>query len=298
MLNSAIVNLPHPTAVVCHDAGSANHILAWLRSDNCAEYIQPYMTGPAQKIWAESFPNKPTASSMTEALTGAKSLLSGTGWASDLEHNARRLARKTGIKAVAMIDHWVNYENRFVREGVQLLPDEIWVVDDYAFDLARETFPCCQVFLKKDTYSQYLLAEVQPVSDTTGNSLLYILEPMRSNWGRSSQGEFQALDYMIENLQFLGLPEDTVVKLRPHPSDPLGKYDGYLTKQSVHLLELDQGSLVESLSESKWVAGCQSFALTLALKAERTVYCTLPPWGPPCRLPHKGLIHIKKLLHT
>lgn len=290
-----IVDLPPPVAVVCHDAGAANHIVAWLRADGKFDHILPYMAGPAQKIWAEAFADKRMARSVAEALSGARSLLSGTGWASDLEHEARRSALQSGLKSVSMVDHWVNYENRFIRDGVRLLPDEIWVVDEYAYAIARQTFSGCQVRLKEDVYSRQLLVSVPPVSKVRSHTLLYILEPMRSNWGRGDQGEFQALDYMLGHLPLLKLPEDTVIKLRPHPSDPPGKYDDYLARQFGQRIEMDQDSLLESLSSAKWVAGCESFALTLALRAGRTVFCTLPPWAPACRLPHAGLIHLKNL---
>ncbi len=294
-MNSVIVDLPLPVSVVCHDAGAANHIVAWLQADGTVEHVQPYMEGPAQKIWREAFPDKRMACSVTEALSGARSSLSGTGWASNLEHEARCYARHLGLKSVAMIDHWVNYENRFIRDGDRLVPDEIWVVDEYAHAIARQTFPGCQVRLKEDAYSRRLLTGVQPVSEVRSHELLYILEPMRSEWGRGDQGEFQALDYMLTHLPFLKLPEDTVFKLRPHPSDRLGKYNDYLARQCGHRIEMDRGRLMESLSSAKWVAGCESFALTLALEAGRTVFCTLPPWAPACRLPHAGLIHLKNL---
>ncbi len=293
--SSVIVDLPPPISVVCHDAGAANHIVAWLQADGKVDHVQPYMAGPAKKIWIEAFPDKRMACSVTEALSGAQSLLSGTGWASDLEHEARCSAHQSDLKSVAMIDHWVNYENRFIRDGDRLLPDEIWVVDEYAHAIARQTFPGCQVRLKEDVYSRQLLAAVPPVSEVRSHELLYILEPMRSDWGRGDQGEFQALDYMLANLPLLQLPEDTVIKLRPHPSDRPGKYNDYLARQCGHRIELDLGGLMESLSSAKWVAGCESFALTLALQAGRTVFCTLPPWAPACRLPHAGLILLKNL---
>ncbi len=40
----------------------------------------------------------------------AASIITGTGWASDLEHSARLLAASHGKPTIAVIDHWVNYE--------------------------------------------------------------------------------------------------------------------------------------------------------------------------------------------
>ena len=52
-------------------------------------------------------------------------------------------------------------------------------------------------------------------------------------------------------------------------------------------------SLALSISKAKWVAGCESYALVVALASGRNVYCALPPWAPTCRLPHPGITHLK-----
>ena len=59
---------------------------------------------------------------------------------------------------------------------------------------------------------------------------------------------------------------------------------------------IDKGSLSDALSRAKWVAGCQTYAMTLALKAGRIVFGTLPPWAPVCVLPHEGIIHLKDMV--
>lgn len=290
-----IIDLPSPVAVVCHDAGAANHVVAWLRADGDLDRIRPYMAGPARKIWEVAFPGVDGGASLETALAEARSLLSGTGWASALEHEARIAAHRRGMPSAAMVDHWVNYEARFVRSGGKMLPDEVWVVDEYAEAIAERALSECRIRRKEDLYSKQLLGLLPPVESVCDNRFLYILEPMRSDWGRGVQGEFQALDYMIERLPLLGLPDDMSIHLRPHPSDPPGKYDSYLSRTEWPTFTLDEGSLMAGLAAARWVAGCESYALTLALRAGRQVFCTLPPWAPPCRLPQAGLIHLKTL---
>ena len=51
---------------------------------------------------------------------------------------ARDLAKQKGISTIGVIDHWVNYKERFVLNGVELLSDEIWVTDDEALILAKK----------------------------------------------------------------------------------------------------------------------------------------------------------------
>jgi hypothetical protein len=256
------------------------------------------MEGPALSLSIDVLSQETYASNLDVALQKIGIVITGTGWASDLEYTARSLAKQRGVYSIAVLDHWVNYAERFNRSGKIVLPDELWVVDEYAMEIARQTFPGIPISLKQDLYANQQLKQVLPLSDVIYNELLYLLEPARSDWGYGEAGEFQALRYFFSHLPNLGLPDNTQIRLRSHPSDSPGKYNEFLSMEHTNSVILDTGSLPEALSRSKWVAGCQTYALTLALKAGRTVYGTLPPWAPPCVLPHKGLIHIKDFANS
>jgi len=286
-----IPELSTPVGIVCHDAGGTNQILALLRHTNFVS-VSAYVEGPAKKLWDEAFPDSYIYNNLSELLAKSGTLITGTGWASNLEHIARVEAKAKGIYSIAVLDHWVNYEDRFVREKELVLPDELWVVDEYALRMARNIFPSLKITLIPDFYADQQVKMIASVA--AANELLYLLEPMRSDWGRDELGEFQALRYFFERLPQLSLPAKTVIRLRPHPSDSPGKYDLFLGEFSSYLILLDTENLIKSLSRARWVVGCQTYAMTLALKIKRTVYCSLPPWAPACKLPHDGLIHIKE----
>lgn len=287
-----MIEYPRATAVVCHDAGAANIVLAGLAATGRDDW-RAYMRGPAEKLWKLAYPNVTTCDTLQTTLAGVELLVTGTGWGSDIEHEARRLARSRGVRSVAVIDHWVNYAERFVRGGETVWPDEFWVTDDYALELARRTFPGEMVVRVPNLYVEAQLRDIARVERADAPELLYVLEPMRTDWGRGTQGEFQALDYFVDCLPRLRLPPETVIRLRPHPSDAAGKYDRWIAGHRNLNIQLDGTiSIAQSLGRSAWVAGCESFALILALMAERKVYCTLPPWAPSCRLPHEGLVHL------
>lgn len=289
-----IPNLSMPVGVVCHDAGGANQILAMVRAGYFAE-ISVYLEGPAKDLWDPTRSNNRFCSNLSELVTNVQTVVTGTGWASNLEHEARLTATARGVYSIAVLDHWTNYADRFSRYNVEVLPDEIWVVDEYALRLAREIFPSVKITLFPDYYANQQTRRIAPLSAVVKNELLYLLEPMRSDWGHDEPGEFQALKYFFKNVQQLALPDDTVIRLRPHPSESTGKYDDFLAVPRHHQVLMDPGNLTEALSRARWVAGCQTYAMTLALKADRKVYCSLPPWAPACKLPHEGLIHIKEL---
>ena len=292
--DNGLISAGDSVAVVCHDAGGANLVFSFLAHDKLNN-LKAYVEGPAVKIFNGFFLDLQQEDSLKSALDGVDILVSGTGWATDLEHDARRLARSLKIKTVAIIDHWVNYSERFIRNDEVIHPDEIWVADLYAFNMAHKYFPNILVRQIRNHYLEDLVADIGILSAGNPTEVLYILEPARSTWGKSMQGEFQALDYFKSKIEALDLPPATVIKLRPHPSDEIGKYNAWIAEQHNVAFVLEKKiNLQESISRSSFVVGCESFALVIALLAGKKVYCSLPPWAPACRLPHDGLIHLKK----
>jgi hypothetical protein len=286
-----VLDLATPIAVVCHDAGATNLIVEWLKAAGQTE-VRAFMRGPAEGIWHTAFPEQPLCMSLEEALDGAGSLLSGTGWASKLEHQSRQMAQAQNIRTVAVLDHWVNYAPRFEREGRIHLPDEAWVADAYALALARETFPRLPV---RQLENIYLNSQVSRVGRAPGNgTLLVILEPVRNNWGRKLEGEFQALEYLFENIDRLWPSGISRVLLRPHPSEPVDKYVDWVRHHP--LAQMDSSNEVAAaISQADVVVGVESSALIIALAAGRSVYSSLPPWAPPLRLPQEGIQQIRHL---
>jgi hypothetical protein len=289
-----IFDLPQPFAVVAHDAGAANHLIEWLALEPAD--CRPVMVGPAALLWQRRFPARPGHSSLEEALAGARAVLTGTGWGSDLEHRARAAARAAGLPTVAVLDHWVNYPMRFERNGERVLPDEAWVTDDWAAELARRCVPGLTVRQKPNSYLAAAARDVTPLAaDTCGT--LFLLEPVRDDWGRGGEhGEFQALEYFLERRGALGIAPGEPVRLRPHPSDPPGKYDAWLTRHSGEGVCMDDSAtLSAAISRSRRTVGIQSFALVVADAAGRQAVSALPPWAPALCLPQPGILQLRRL---
>lgn len=302
--------LRSPLAVACHDAGACNVILPWLRRPDLS--LRPVVAGPAARLFAgfarlggriagRAIEPPDAAATPDEALhralDGAAMLLSGTGWASDLEHRARQLARARGVFSAAVIDHWVNYPMRFERAGEVVWPDEFWVTDESALAIAQRSFPGAVVRCFDNLYLRAEAAAVAPLPPAAAAQVLYVLEPMRSDWGRGLPGEIQALDHFVGQRARIGVPPWAPIRLRPHPSDPPGKYDAWIARRRADDPALDvaldrHASLAGALGAATWVAGCESFALVVALAAGRRVCSSLPPWAPACRLPHAGIVRL------
>ena len=100
----------------------------------------------------------------------------------------------------------------------------------------------------------------------------------------------------MNQLAALALPQPVRLRLRPHPSDPAGKYDAWLRANAALQPQLDATStLEESLAWSGTVAGCQTYAMVVALAAGRRVVCTIPPGRPACALPQAGIVCLAQL---
>jgi hypothetical protein len=283
----AAPSLPAATAVVCHDAGACNVILPWL--DDAGRGLRAVMQGPALPLFRARYARRPLCA-LAKAIAGAELVLTGTGWASDLEHRARALARAQGVRSAALLDHWVNYRERFERGGEVIWPDEFWVTDEEAEAIARRLFKGAPIRRYANPYLQSQAALI-PREVPAAGGVLYVLEPARSDWGRDRPGEFQALDVFIARRGELGIGAEVPIRLRPHPSDPPGKYDAWIAAQrGASDVALDRhANLHEAISAARWVVGLESMALVLALMAGREVISSLPPWAPACRLPHPGI---------
>jgi hypothetical protein len=289
--------LAQPVAVVCHDAGATNIVLAEMRAAPDVKFL-PVMQGPAAKLWVANGFDTSALLTLDDALAKAASVLSGTGWASDLEHDARQRANELGLRSVAVIDHWVNYPARFERHGQVVLPDELWVTDCYAFDIATASFIGQKVTQRTNLYLQEQVKQIAPLPESTAGQLLYVLEPLRFSWpGCRQPAEFEALDFFVRNLSKITTQETLQIRLRPHPSDADGKYTGWLNTNAKHGVALDTcSSLSEAIGRAGWVAGCETAAMVVALAAGRKVLATLPPAAPKCRLPHGGIVHLRDLV--
>jgi len=206
-------------------------------------------------------------------------------------------AQELILPSAALIDHWVNYNARFERAGNIVLPDTILVSDSDALAIATRTFPGVALRQIPNLYLQRELSAIAAGASPVPGRILYVLEPLRYSWpGASQAAEFDALDYLLANLDRLGNRSDWSIRLRPHPSDPARKYDKWLAKQQYPDITLDNSpSLAAAIGPSEWVAGCETTALVIALMAGRKAVSTLPPAAPLCRLPQTGLLHLHRL---
>lgn len=291
-------------AVIAHDAGGAEILSSYVRQqdfDIC--YV---LEGPARKIFERKLgPIKTT--SLREAISRSTSIISSTSWESDIEFDARKLAHEYGKTSVAFLDHWINYQERFIRAGEMVLPDEIWVGDILAEAKAREIFPSTPVRLVENPYFQDIRTEVReleicPRPFSNSIAVLYVCEPIgahalfrHGNARIFGYVEEDAINYFLSNISILGRSIERIV-IRPHPSEPPDKYAWVQQKFNLPIQYGGTRSLLEEIAESDLVVGCESMAMVVAILANKKVISCIPPNGRPCVLPQAEIFSFYDIL--
>ena len=134
--------------VVCHDAGGAEIVSAYVKKNKDQYVFYCCVSGPALNIFDKKglqslcLPQEVSLEScFADSGQVYDMLLTGTSWTTDLERRAIAMAREKGILTASYLDHWVNYRQRFgyPADGWEkTLPDQIWVGDMYAYKQAEK----------------------------------------------------------------------------------------------------------------------------------------------------------------
>lgn len=294
--------------VVSHDAGGAELLASYVaHHGKPCEFV---LDGPALKVFERRL-GAVSPIALESALARCDELLTGSSWQSDLEWQAIGAARNAGKRTTTFLDHWGHYRERFIRHGVECLPDTLWVGDAIAERLARNLFPATPVQLVPNPYFEDIreeLSRFEPaVQPEAGHGLrvLFVCEPLSEHglkeygnerhWGYT---EFDALRYFFSNLALLGGPVHVAV-IRPHPSERGGKYDAIARELAcsagVPVRVGGDGSLLQEIAGCDVVAGCESMAMVVGLIAGRFVVSAIPPGGLPCSLPHRQIESLQAL---
>ena len=149
-------------------------------------------------------------SSIEDSLLNSTCLISGTGWESSLEHHSRKIAAQKGIYNITLLDHWVNYNERFERDGDIVLPNEIWVTDGEALEMARNNLFSSGI--KENVYvtGNTIIDALQMISKISkpflidgvnlkNKNLILATVHRRENWGENLKNIAYGLRNIIEN---------------------------------------------------------------------------------------------------
>lgn len=205
-------------------------------------------------------------------------LISSTGWQSSHEFEIMEDALLKGIPVVAVLDHWVNYKERFVRNGRVISPTYFLAFNDESERIIRQEFKDPSVVRVQNFYLQRTLKEIRDI-ETQHNAKLFdfvfIGEPLSRSSENDLWTEYDAIKYFFKALRNYGLT-DAKILVKPHPSEEVSKYNEFVPSDFKNVrIETDK-DLPWILAMTEAVVGCHSMALYIAELNGNKVYTAFP----------------------
>jgi len=270
-----------------HDAGGAELLSSFIVANNLSGKF--LVSGPATSV----FQSKKLLSEKNQTTflqVDTSIILSSTG-TTDFEYSNMSDGLKNGVKVIALLDHWVNYTERFERQGKNIKTDAILVVDEYAFDIAEREFPKIEIVLINNDFLEGVKKEYSALDiNDIKYDYVYMCESRHVNTNMEQSPDidnFTGLTYFFDVLSSIG-ENNARILLRPHPSDLDKDYTEYVPKTFPLVKISSEENLLKTLKVSDIVVGCNSMALVIADAVGKTVFTAVED-------PNKCYIPIKSI---
>ena len=258
-----------------HDAGGAEVLSSFIDKNGLTgSYL---VSGPAQQIFANRIKDYQQCK-VTELDPNTNVLVSATG-TTDYEINIMRQAVAENVEIFVLIDHWVNYKERLEREDSRIKPKAILVVDQFALEIAKSTFPEITIVQIENSYLSTMKENFLKIcNNETRHDFLFICESRSPDSVIESQlivNNDEDLSYFFEFLRESGQSQASIL-LRPHPSDLTKDYQCLIPEGFPNVTIDSESDLLKSMSISKVIVGSTSMALVIADLVGKSVYLSMP----------------------
>ena len=257
-------------AVIGYDAGAAAHAIAWLMDDPRGRRSAIiHFQGPARRL-AESRGLSVTED-LAETFSAGDWALVGTGWQSDLERQAMRICASEGKPCVAILDHWVNYPDRFTGLHPGERPQLVVVTDPVANRQALQQLPWATVVEWPNIQRDALVKRVAQLRDSNADYEPYILwvqEQIRDKGGRLSDplADSRYAPSIWNSLKRVANARGlNRLVIRSHPAQDRASYGADGLYVEVH--DGREVPLADDLAGADLCVGLKSYALYLAVEA-------------------------------
>lgn len=282
--------------VVACDGGGAEIVSAYVKEYKDKYNFICYAYGPAKIIFKRkkiffrsSLEDVISINKIIAKNKNVNLVIAGTSGSSMVEINFIKIAKEYNIKTVSYLDHWVNYKERFSypKNGWKnCLPDEIWVGDALAFNLAKKIFPDVKIKFVENQYFKQMVFDYKKLkkSNQSKTTILFISEPVNGgnvNFNIKLSDKYSLINECdVLNRLILSLLKNRKYNkliIRLHPSDDKNKYNYLLLKYLDKFnIRISKNKLVNDLRSASLVVGMESTALVVAYLCGKKVISVLP----------------------
>jgi hypothetical protein len=231
-------------------------------------------------------------------------IITGTSWSTDLEKKAIVKAKKENIPVITFIDNWSFYKERLTLNGQLILPDQIWVCDEHARNIALNELGDVNISVVKNPYLLKQKEDYSIISTTFDyDYVLYLSENVGEHSASKSApsfgyNDYDALAYYLSKKnecdQKLSISNVEKIIIRPHPSEKKDLYTKYINKiDGYNIIVSNAHSLLEQIKGSLYVVGLSSMAMAISCEVGKPTFSCIPPKGiRPHFLPYDNIVDL------
>ena len=237
--------------IVANDAGGAEILKSFIFFSNSQfSYI---LTGPAKKI----FKKKNKSSNYKKIINDSDIVITGTSYKSLTEYKCIKYCKKINKKVFSILDHWVNYKIRFVRNNKFILPDKLIVCDKESKKIASKYFN--NILYMPNPYWKYIKKKFKnKKNNIKSKKFLYV----SSNYNRTKK-KYKDKWILQKLIKYLEKKNNTLnLVIRPHPSENKNKFKNFFSEKIKISIDKNK-SLVNSLRKTSIVFGHNSMAMVM-----------------------------------
>lgn len=253
--------------VVAHDAGGANVLSSYCK--RMPGNYRYFLQGPAKAIFSKNL-SVESEEDLEKFVSDCHRFLIGTSGNSDFERSLIVRARKLRKETIAILDHWTNYRERFILSGDLVLPDKFITLDKYAFQIAKQTFPECNIEEINNPYLEefhnHFVEMTSRLPTSQKSEILYISEGFSEQNLEGKEDSSKDFEYFQKflNVRTRLFGSHLNLRIRLHPSEDLTKFEQFKNLESDFLQSDSTMDLALDLSRANCVVGVSSMALVLA----------------------------------
>ena len=246
--------------IVCHEAGSAEIISEYLKKNKskillCSNSLVRSIF-KKKSIVVDSVSLKKCVSRSIYLITGTSN--------TNKELQAIKYCRKMNKKSITFLDHWSNYETRFLLNTELVFPNEVNVFDKHAFNKFSKLYPFVRLKHKRNLYLSRFKKNVLKFKNKLKydqKNILILTTPISSKalklFNNRHYYGFDEFAYIEKVLSKLNKTKykNYKIYLKIHPSEKENIYNKFIINYFFRLVILKESNFHEFLFRMKMIIG-------------------------------------------
>lgn len=255
--------------IISNDTGCSNILAQIANIAGIHHQIEMYLSGPAIEIFA-GVGLQANNNDIEDVIKKSDLILTGTGWQTQSERNAIRIAMKYRKPCFVVLDHWQAFYSRFDPNIItDNFPNLLIVTNTLAYHKVQQeipNIPCVQI---DDLYLNSLIAKYENLFSSEpsqqSNYALYLSngQPFDPKSPFDQMKQIERISELFTLPVFANHLDIRRLLFRPHPADNFLELDLPCKSFAIKVMS---GDLLKNLVQAKVVVGADTHAMYIAMR--------------------------------